>query len=274
MFVVIQKIQLKRPNKSGAYKEYKVDTITFSISGVSKTSYSYYPNYDAGRFERPHREAYKISIHQSYRESGKVKKIQCVIGTIGYYTFSESWGLSDYVESGLDRAAKMFGSPDGLYELVEAKIAPLRKQIQREYHKSEEYKAVKERKKVQKEYQESKADFAKEYHVDEMEYDYCFDVFGHVMNQVYLDQIIQQAKAYSSYSNYSGSNYGNGNSSGGQDYSSYFKIKPDTYTAEEMPILKSFYKKLAMEFHPDKNPGENTTKEMQLLNRLKESWDV
>jgi hypothetical protein len=29
-----------------------------------------------------------------------------------------------------------------------------------------------------------------------------------------------------------------------------------------------------MEFHPDKNPGENTTKEMQLLNRLKESWDV
>jgi len=270
MFVVIQKLQLKKSSRPGAYKEYKVDTMTISFpgSGVSKTSYLYNPDYDAGHFERPHREAYKISIHQSYRENGKVKKIQCVIGTIGYYTFAEGWGLYDCMESGLDRAAKIFGSPDGLYELVESKIAPLRKQIQREYHKSEEYKADKERKKVQKEYQKSKADFAKKYNVDAGEFDYCFDVFGHVMNRVYLDQIIQQAKAYSSYHENSSSNYSS------QDYSSYFKTKSDTYTDREKQILKLFYKKLAMEFHPDKNLDTDATEKMQLLNKLKDGWNL
>ena len=62
--------------------------------GQTKTYYSYYPNYEAGKFERPHREAYKISVHVSRRENGKVKKRQYPIGTVGYYALIE-WGLYD-----------------------------------------------------------------------------------------------------------------------------------------------------------------------------------
>lgn len=39
-------------------------------------------------------------------------------------------------------------------------------------------------------------------------------------------------------------------------------------------MLKQFYKALPMKFHPDMNMGEDTTKQMQLLNKLKEDWGV
>ena len=275
MFVVIQEIQLKKPNKNGAYKEYEVNTISFTIGGVTKTSYSYYQKIDAGRFERPHKEAFKISLHQSFRENGKVKKKQCVLATIGYYVLAEDWGLYDYVESGLTRAGTIFGSPDELYELVEEKITPLRERIQKEFHKSEEYKTVITRKKVLDKYQKFKAAFAKKYNVDAMEYDYCFDVLGNVMNQEYLDEIIKNAEAYRSNSSYSNSSSGNySKSSESYDYSSYFKSKSSTYTDEEKQMLKKFFKTLSIKFHPDMNLDTDTTKEMQLLNKLNEEWNL
>lgn len=280
MFIVIQKIQLKKPQKSSAYKEYKVSSGSFCIDGVTKTFYSYGPDYDSGHFDRPHQEAYKISVRESYRDRGKVKQKQCVLGTIGYYQLADAfWTLYDLIEPGLDRAAKMFKNTDNLYDLVEAKLEPIKKRIQREYHKTEEYKTGRERDKVQKQYQKAKAAFAKKYSVDENQYDYCYDVFGHVMNQEYLDEIIRKAEAYSSYSNYDYSNYSNSGSYGGgssyqQDYSSYFKTNSSNYTDEEKQTLKRFYKKLAAAFHPDVNPDTDTTKEMQLLNKLKDEWNL
>lgn len=275
MFVVIQKLKLKKQNTRGDYKKYRVTSITFAIGGVTKTSYSYNPDYEAGRFEREHQEAFKISIHQSYRDDGKVKKIQCVLGTIGYYDLAGDWGLYDFIESGLNHAAQMFGMPDGLYDLVEAKVVPLRKVIQKEYCKTEEYKTICDRKKVQEEYRKAKAAFSKKYHVSENEFDYCFDVFGHVMNQEYLDEIIRSAKAYGSYGSYSDCSSGNySDTTGRSDYSSYFETKSSTYTVEEKQTLKRFYKALSMKFHPDMNPDSDTTKEMQLLNKLSDEWGL
>jgi hypothetical protein len=274
MFVAIQEIQLKKPNKGGAYKEYKVGSGSFHIGSVAKTFYTYYPNYDAGRFERSHREAYKISVHQSYRENGKPKARQCVVATIGYYTFAEDGLLYDYVESGLEHAAAMFGTSEGMYDLVEANTAPLIKKIQKEYRKTEEYKTVSERDKIQKQYKRAKEAFATKYGVNADEYDYCYDIFGHVMEPDYLEEIIKRAQSYSSYSNSSSGNYSYGSSSSGKDYSSYFKTNSSNYTDEEKQTLKKFYKKLAMEFHPDRNPDADTTKEMQLLNKLKEDWNL
>jgi len=274
MFVVIQEIQLKKPQKGGAYKEYEVDTCSFSTDGVTKTYYTYYPNYDAGSFERPHREAYKISVHHSYRENGKVKVKQCVLGTISYYALALDWGLYDYVSSGLDRATKIFEGTEDLYDLVEAKIKPIQEKIKKEYHKTEEYKAVSERDKVQKKYQKAKAAFAKKYSVAAGQYDYVYDIFGHVMDQAYLDEIIQRSRAYSSYSNYNYSNYSYGSSSSGTDYSSYLKSSSGNYTEEQKAMLKKFYKKLAMEFHPDRNPDTDTTEEMKLVNKLKDEWNI
>ena len=41
-----------------------------------------------------------------------------------------------------------------------------------------------------------------------------------------------------------------------------------------MAILKRFYRSLSKTYHPDLNPGKDTTAAMQLLNRLKETWGV
>jgi hypothetical protein len=277
MFVVIQEIQLKKPNAYGVYKEFEVSSTTFSFSGVTKTHYSYYPKSDCGRFDRPHREAYKISIHQSYRESGKVKKKQCVIATIGYYALAEeTWSLYDLMQSGINHAIAMFEeSEDTIYDLVESKISPVRDRIRKEYHKTEEYKTDKERDKVQKKYQKVKTAFAKKYGVGEDEYDYCYNIFGEVMDKAYLDQIIQRAAAYSSYRTSGYSNY----TAGSTDYSSagyggYSIPVHSNHTEEEKQYLKQFYKTLSLKFHPDMNPDKDTTKEMQLLNKLKEDWNL
>ena len=94
MYCVVQEIQLKKPTAGGECRKYEVQTTSITIGGQTKTYYSYYPNYEAGKFERPHREAYKISVHVSRRENGKVKKRQYPIGTVGYYALIE-WGLYD-----------------------------------------------------------------------------------------------------------------------------------------------------------------------------------
>lgn len=271
MFVVIQEIQLKKPNTYGAYREYEVTSTSFSISGNSITRYSYYPAYDKGRFERPHMEAYKISIHESRRENGAVKKKQCVIGTIGYYALADKFGLFDYMEKGLKRAAEVFDSDfNTLYDLTAAKLNPLAEQIQQEFKKTEEYKAIYQREKVKKEYIKAKAAFAQKYHVTENEYDACYNIFGEVMNQAYLDEIIRNAKEYSSYYDNKSGNYNNG----GYDYSSYFKANCSNYTDDEKAILKKFYKALSVKFHPDMNPQADTTTEMQFLNKLKQEWSI
>lgn len=109
MYVVVQTIQRKKPNKGGEYREYEVSSMSIQLpDGIVKTHYSYYPRYEAGRFDRPHLEAYKISIHESRRESGKVVKKQCVAGTIGYYALAE-WGLFDYIDRGINHAVDVFG---------------------------------------------------------------------------------------------------------------------------------------------------------------------
>jgi hypothetical protein len=275
MFCAIQEVILKKPNTYGAYKEFKVESMSFSINGATqKAKYSYSPQYDSGTFDRPHREAYKVSIHQNRRENGKVIATQCVIGTVDYYELADDqWGIYDLVESGLARAAKTFGkTQDELYGLVDAKVSPLRKQIQKEFHETEEYKAVHERQRIQKAYQQVKAAFAKQYSIEEDEYDYCFDVFGHVMNQKYLDEIKQRADAYSSYRERSDDNYTGNGAQGG--HSSYSVFEGSNYTESEKQDLKKFYRILATKVHPDMNPGRDTTTQMQLLNKIKESWGI
>lgn len=276
MFVVIQEIKLKKHNQNGAYKEYQVSSSTFHFNGISKTSYNYYPNYDEGRFERPHLEAYKISLHHSYRENGKIKKKQCVIGTIGYYILADDkCEIYDYLCTGMDKADSLFELADNypLYDLIMEKLEPIKEMIQAEFQQSEEYKANKEHDELLKIYRKSKAEFAEKYQVEENEYDCCYNVFGELMNKDYLDKIIanykyQEEYAKSSYHNYNSSNY---NYSG---YSGYHASQCSNYNDQEKQTLKQFYKELSKKFHPDLNPDTDTTRQMQLLNKLKGDWGL
>ncbi len=51
---------------------------------------------------------------------------------------------------------------DQIYKMVEEKICPLEKKIQKQFHRTEEYKAELARKKLLKEYQKRKTAFAKQ----------------------------------------------------------------------------------------------------------------
>lgn len=271
MFCVIQTLQRKKNNPYGDYKKYEVSSMTIKFpDGTSKTKYSYYPDYEAGRFERPCREAYRISIHESRRESGKVVKKQCAIATIGYYDFAAWFCLYDYIDSGISRAVDVFGVDyEVLFSLVERKVQPLGDKIQKEFHRSEEYRARRQREKVEKAHQAAKKKFGEQYGVDPDEYDYCYNIFGELMEEEYLNKIIQQQKeAYRSYQEYSRSTYSGGGSS------SYSIPSVSTYSESETAILKQFYRSLSKAYHPDLNPGKDTTAEMQLLNKLKESWGI
>lgn len=63
MFCVIQTLQRKKGNPYGEYRKYEVQSTGIQFpDGTSKTHYSYYPDYEAGRFERPRREAYHEAI--------------------------------------------------------------------------------------------------------------------------------------------------------------------------------------------------------------------
>lgn len=274
MYCVIQTIQRKKPNKHGAYREYEVSSMTIKFSdGTEKTHYSYYPRYEAGRFDRPHREAFKIGIHESRRENGRVVKKQCAIATIGYYDFVSVFSLYDYIDSGINRAAEMFGADyEFLYALVENKVQPLADKIVKEFRKSEEYKAERKREKIEKAHQKAKEQFGKQYDVGPDEYDYCFNIFGELMDKAYLNKLIQQCEqkkgAYRSYQESRRSTYES------YSYGSYSIPSASTYTEEETVILKQFYRSLSKAYHPDLNPGRDTTQQMQLLNKLKESWGI
>lgn len=270
MYCVIQTLQRKKSNPYGDYKKYEVSSMTISFpDGTSKTHYSYYPDYEAGRFERPRRESYRISIHESRREGGKVVKRQCAIATIGYYGLADGFGLYDYIDSGISRAVNVFGVDyEILFSLVERKVQPLADKIQKEFRKSEEYKARRQREKIERAHQKAKKEFGKKYGVDPDEYDYCYNIFGELMEEEYLNKIIRQQEARRSYREYRGSNYSGGGSR------SYSIPSVSTYNEDEAAILKQFYRSLSKAYHPDLNLGKDTTAEMQLLNKLKESWGI
>lgn len=271
MFCCIQKVMRKKPAGAGDYKEYEVSSMKITFQdGRSKTIYSYYPTCESGRFERPHREAYKITVHESRRENGKVVKKQCVIATIGYYSFADGFALYDYIDSGIQRAAAVFNVDyETLYNLVESKIKPLADGIVKEFHKTKEYKARRQREKLEKSHRKAKKRFGEMYGVDPDEYDACYDIFGVLREEDYLNEIIRQyerRQAYRSYQQYS-RDYGG--SSGG-----YSAAAASNHTEAEKIILRQFYKTLAKAYHPDLNPGKSTTEAMALLNRLKENWGL
>lgn len=268
MFCVIQEIQRKKPNTHGGYKELEAYS---PIELYGKPKYSY--RHTGGKFERPIRTAYKVSIHDSRRVNGAVTKKQYVVTTVDYYSLAEFWIGDCVIGKKLESIADSLNISIGdLWDLINAKVDPLQERIKAEYQKTEEYKTHAKHRKILDKYQKARSRFAKKYGVDADEYDYCYNIFGEVMNQKYLAEIIesdrQRKQEYSSYRKRSYSNYGN------YDYSKLFGYAGSAYTDAETAMLKKFYKALSMKFHPDMNPDTNTTGEMQLLNKLKEQWGL
>ena len=278
VFVVIQEIKTKKPSK-GKAKSLEVYESRFTANGIE---YCYYRFQKSEKcFERPIKKAYRISIHKSYREQGKVKKKQVVICTINYYDIVDGFNwFGDYVRGGLEVKAEALGlTEEELCEMVEEKLQPMIDQIEAEYKQTEEYAAIQEHDRIIAEWGEKRRAFAKEYGVDQDEYDRCFDVFGVLRNPEYLKKIKTDCEARKEYERQSQkwkrSYYENYHNNYNNDKnSSYAGIFSGNYTSEDKAILKQFYRTLSKKFHPDANPNIDTSKQMQLLNRLKREWEV
>lgn len=276
MYCVIQEIETKRMQKNGYPK--RIET-RFTKSNVMPSWYSY--SYSTERFERPIKKAYRISIHESYREAGKIKKKQFVVCTVNYYDLADDiFTLYDWGDARINIAADaLHCSSESLYDLIEKKLNPLKEHIKAEFAQTEEFKVHEEHERITTLYAASKAEFNERYGtVGSNTYDQCYDVFGVLqapqrlkeIEEEYLDKINYERKSREQsrryyedfYSNYNGSSSNSFGSAGGQR------------NEENKAMLKQFYRTLSKTYHPDSNPGKDTSEEMKVLNQLKTEWGV
>lgn len=267
MFCVIQQTTRKKPSPYGEHKELRAYQNQWRLDESKPFTWAW--EYTGGRFERPHMEAYKITIHQSYREGGVVKKRQYSICTMSYYDVVECF-LYDCADRRIQATAGKLGiEPAELYDLIDSKLTPLRERLEAEFHQSPEYIAKQEHERVRADYMEAQNKFCSRYDVDKDEFARCYDIFLTLRNKEYLEQLKAQHKARKRrYRESWGSTYGQ--YSGG----SYSIPTSSTYSEGETALLKKFYRSLSKTYHPDLNPDEDTTEAMKLLNKLKEQWGV
>ena len=278
MFCVIQEVEVKTV-PAGEPKGFVVDGTKVTWDGEGYTKYSYH--YASERFERPIRKSYRISVHESYRENGKVKKKQTVICTVGYYDIVD-WGgwIGDFITGGLKAKADILGlTEDALYELIYGKWQPIVDRVLAEFQQTEEHKRKEENRRILNEHNQRVDAFREKYGVDGEYYSRCYDVFGKLRNPEYLKKIKADFKArkeyerrsreqYRSYYENFRSNYG------GYSGGSYCGTAASNYNEADKAMLKKFYRTLSKAFHPDSNPDKDTSEEMKMLNRLKSDWGV
>lgn len=278
MFCVIQEIETKKPNKNGHPKELISQYSKMSIGGKDCSHYLHY--YSNERFERPIMKAYRIIIHHSYRENGKVRKRQFSLCTANYYDFADDiFTVYDFCDSKIRQVSEALSRCiDDIYELVEEKVRPLEEQIQEEFHKTEEYITHQKHEEITTIYAAKKVQFAHEYGVDSSEYDKCYDVFGELRNPEYLEKIKreykQRKKFQEEYGGYYEKFYGNYNSYSSNHGSGYGNYERSNYADDDKEILRQFYRELSKKFHPDANPDKDTSQQMKMLNQLKQEWGV
>ena len=277
MFCVIQKIQKKKPDEYGAAKELLVDKDVYTIDGEEITEYTYH--YSESRFERPILDAYKISIHHSYRENGKVKKKQWAICTMGYYDIVEYCFEDKVVKSVLDaKIAEMGIKRSQFYRMVYDKLNPLEDAIKAEYEQTEEYKIHKEHQAILTTHRNTKREFEKLYGKDT--YNRIYDVYGIVRNKEYLERLIaakgtaeEAQKAQEEYKRRSEQEqwkrFEEHFGTGGGSYSS---TSNSNYNENEKTMLKEIYRMASKKFHPDAC-GDDGSK-MKFLTKLKEQWGL
>lgn len=279
MYCVIQEIETKKPNKNGHPKELVSKFMQMSMNGQDLSHY--YHLFSKERFERPIQKAYKISIHMSYRENGRVKKKQYVLCTVNYYDIVDGWfSLYDYCNRKITALSEILNvDAETIYNLVDAKLNPLIESIQDEFSQTEEYKVHAEHSRITTLYAANKVQFNAKYECSDTTYDQVYDVFGNLMNEKRLEEVKTEYKAKKEYEESSRSyqedfwsNYRKQSSNG--SFGGYSESGHGNHSEEDREILKQFYRVLSKKFHPDSNPDKDTSKEMQLLNQLKAEWDL
>lgn len=260
MYCVIQKVVNKRPDPNGASKEIIVESERSFLAGVSRTKYTY--RYSDEKFERPIRDAYKVSIHKSYREDGKVKKRQWAICTIGHYEMVDVF-LEDLIREKLTRrkTKEMGAAKKDVLSMILAKLYPIQGKINATFMSSEESRVRREHNTIVLNHHREKRLFEEKYGYGT--YDFCYDVFGKLRKPECLEFLNEALKYRKDYENGSYQNQRNSN------HNASALI---TYSDEKKVMLKKIYRSLAKTFHPDITHDDG--KMMELILELKKNWGI
>lgn len=278
MFCVIQSIALKK-QQTGYPKRLLSEWLSYSIAGTDAGYYYHHQSLEC--FLRPIRQAFRISIHESFRAAGTVKKRQFPICTVNYYDLAtDFFSLFEWGDTKIRQAAEALEvSEERLYCLIEAKLTPLRERIQAEFAQTEEFQEHEKQMRILDAYAAKKAAFCKEYDLDPKseEYDRCYDVFGTLGHPEHLKRIQEEYQARLEYERqreeYRRRYFENfQNNYGGESRAGSTKgLRTENQDEAEQEIYKQFYRTLSKKYHPDANPGKDTSKEMKVLNQLKQT---
>ena len=193
MFCAVQELKKKRENKNGYPKRLEAYPETQKLIG-GNTLITWKYRFSEERFERPVKKTYKFTIHESYRQDGKVKVRQAVIGTFSYYSFIRN--SFDYlkISKKIKHIAEKFNiSFDDLYIIFINKYEEVQKKILEEYEQTEEYRTHEYHESIIAEYGRKNYVFnekyrgLKEWWIDS--YATCYDVFGTVRNPEELERL-------------------------------------------------------------------------------------
>lgn len=264
MYCVIQEVGLKKASK-GNRKRLEVYTWDWTINGKYIKKYTYRKSSEC--FDRPIKKAYKISIHESYRDNGVVKKRQWHIDTLEHYMLIEyGFELPTY-KNDMDKKVQEMGvTEEELYGIIYKKLDPLIEKITKEYNKTDEYKAVLEQRKTIELHNRNENEFKEKYNSDE--YDLCYDIFGELRNKDELDRIKSEFEKRKEYqrNNYKKA-YENFKNNYNYSSSSYKINDSSNYNDNEKKLLKEAFKLLSHKHHPDKG---GSTETMSIINNLKD----
>lgn len=273
MYVTIQKIY----GKSKVYG-YSKDVVTIKYNLDTTTRYKW--EYSEEKFEREN-YSYKIVVKESYRENGKVKQKQVVMGTfhwfdfLDHYVYPDDWFYKKLEEIFPDKTQEQLNA---VCDIIEEKVGEIETVESKLWTTSKEYKIHNKHLEMIRKYESKKVVFDELYGEDIFEQ--VYDIHLKVMNQELYEQLPQiraekkkvdeekweyerkcheeqQKKWDDFYKQYTSGSYSIGSSS--------------NYTDKEKEYLKKFYKVLAMKFHPDVIEDNEP---MQFLNKLKESWGI
>ncbi len=263
MECIIEEITREQVNSVGAPKEIVVDSYEWTMHGESGRTYTYHMSKE--RFLRENQKAYRVQMvegEESY-----------LVATIGYYDLVD-YSIEDCIGDRLiDQLALKTGvDSQTIWNLILNQMNPLQERIKQEFSQTEEAMTSKKNQEILRTYEEKKRKFCMELGMDGVKYDRCYNVFGELMDASYLDKIHEQVVARQEFSANSKRKHKDAwrNFSG----SATSFMGQASYTEEETEMLGRFYKTLAKKFHPDANPGVDTSKEMQLLNQLKKHWGI
>ena len=274
MYVSVQKIY----GKSKVYG-YSKDVVTTTLNIGTTVRYGW--RYSEEQFEREN-YSYKIVVKESYRENGKVKQKQAVLGTyhwfdfLDHYVYPDDWFYDKLEEIFPDKTQEQI---DAVCDEIDRKVEIIEREESDKWHSSKEYKVHNKHLNLIRKYELEKKTFDMLYGEDIFEQ--VYDIHLKVMNQNLYKQLSKLREEKKKADDAKREYERRSREEQQKQWEKYFKGFGDgsysigsssNYTVKEKEYLKKFYRALAAKFHPDVLGGDNEP--MLLVNKLKEQWGV